>query len=133
MQVGPWNPRVAAQCALLATAMTTPAYNFLRTQEQLGYDVEVSSRVHCDVSGIVLKVSGSAAAAGVAVQKVDEFLEDFGQHLATMSKQEFANVKERASDDHVRISPCVSVHQHSHTVQCCVVHVCSISHSDTST
>ena len=96
MQIGPRTPRVAALSSLLASAMQMPAYSFLRTSAQLGYDVDVEPCAHCGICGLTLTVCGGSNAAGAATWKVEEFLDDFGQVLATMPKQDFAELKENA-------------------------------------
>lgn len=113
VQVGPRTPRVLALISLLAASMQTPAYNFLRTVKQLGYDIDVAPCTHCGISGLTLTVSGGASAAVAATWKVEEFLEDFGRYLGTLSKQEFAELRDSARMELVRTpvelqyTPCV--------------------------
>jgi secreted Zn-dependent insulinase-like peptidase len=82
--------------------MRTPAFEFLRVKEQLGYDVDVVTHTHCGVCGVSLMVSGGASAAVPATWKVEEFLEGFGEHLANMTKQDFAEVRDSTYGDFVR-------------------------------
>lgn len=101
MQVGPVTPRLKALCELLSSAMSTRAYIYLRTQEQLGYEVDVTPKELCGVCGIVLTVGGgaTAAAGSGALVKVEDFLEDFGKTLASMPKSEFRELKDVAIAD----------------------------------
>ena len=58
-QVGPDSERIRLLADLLNEMLYEPAFNTLRTIEQLGYVVETSVRVTATVVGIVVTVQSS--------------------------------------------------------------------------
>lgn len=102
MQLGPAAPATAAVATILAEAMRGPAYDHLRTQLQLGYDVDVIPCSHAGACGVAVSVAGAADAAGRCRRAVPDFLAAFGRDLGAMSKSEFNDLRASAGMEMVR-------------------------------
>jgi secreted Zn-dependent insulinase-like peptidase len=88
-QLGPDEPRARAALDLAAAAAHEPAYNQLRTVEQLGYAVHAGARCTHGVLGYaVVVVSGEHGPAHLD-GRIDAFLSSFGAKLAAMPAPEF--------------------------------------------
>eukprot|EP01135_Chromosphaera_perkinsii_P003196 Nk52_evm3s238 gene=Nk52_evmTU3s238 len=74
---------------LLAYKMKEPAFNFLRTQEKLGYIVVTTELISWKVYGLLIAVQSSFR-PDVLGEKVETFLESFRQdQLVKMTEEEF--------------------------------------------
>lgn len=106
VQLGPQGPATAAAAAILAEAMRGPAYDYLRTKLQLGYDVDVIPCSHAGACGVAVSVAGAAAAGGRCRAAVSDFLEAFGRTLGKMGKAEFNDLRASVAMEMVRTSSC---------------------------
>jgi hypothetical protein len=94
LQVGCNTPHNVAMTQLAAELLYEPAYDQLRTQEQLGYTVDVLAMQHGTVVGLGLLVSVSHD-FDVAATRVRAFLASFERReLARMKKGEFEDARE---------------------------------------
>lgn len=103
MQIGAATPAGAAAAAVLAEAMRAPAYSRLRTEQQLGYDVDVTPCRHGGGCGVAVSVAGGAATAARARAALPAFLDAFGRDLAAMPKSEFNDLRGSAAMEMVRM------------------------------
>ena len=93
---GPMNDaRLRVVSALLTQIMTEPAFNVLRTKEQLGYIVHCSGLL---LSGSTLKglriIVQSEKRPGYLEGRVEAFLEGIKETLGQMTDEEFGEHKE---------------------------------------
>jgi secreted Zn-dependent insulinase-like peptidase len=84
LQLGPDTPAARAALDLAAHAAHEPAYNTLRTKEQLGYAVHAGARCTHGVLGYAVTVASGDAAPAHIDARVDTFLASFADTLATM-------------------------------------------------
>lgn len=110
VQIGAATPAAAATAAVLAEAMRAPAYSRLRTEQQLGYDVDVTACRHGGACGVALSVAGGAATAARARAALPAFLDAFGRGLAAMPKSEFNDLRDSAAMEMVRAASCYLDH-----------------------
>ncbi|KAJ8483108.1 hypothetical protein ONZ51_g4915 [Trametes cubensis] len=84
------EPRVRASAALLAHILSEPAFNVLRTREQLGYIVSASqwNLTGGGETGIRIVVQSERQPAHLE-QRVEAFLREMDEKLQTMSTEEF--------------------------------------------
>lgn len=78
------RPRVS----LLAQLIDEPAFNRLRTKEQLGYIVHTSGRAGTGTMGIRILVQSEKNAAFLET-RVEAFLDTFKQYMEDMTEEEF--------------------------------------------
>ena len=84
LQLGPDTPPARAALDLAAHAAHEPAYNVLRTQEQLGYAVHAGARCTHGVLGFAVVVASGEHGPAAIDARVDAFLSSFVDTLATM-------------------------------------------------
>lgn len=93
-QVGPNTPHNVAMTQLAAELLYRPAYEQLRTQEQLGYTVDVFAMQHGTVVGLGVLVS-TAHDLDVVEARVRSFLASFEQReLPRMKRGEFEDARQ---------------------------------------
>ncbi|XP_077862636.1 nardilysin-like [Saccoglossus kowalevskii] len=90
-QVGPGNIKLSTLIELLVMRMEEPAFDFLRTKEQLGYVVYVMCRVTFGILGFSVTVNTQATKFSVTHvdNRIDSFLEQFAEILDKMTEAEF--------------------------------------------
>ena len=82
-----------ARITLLASLLRTPFFDSLRTQQQLGYVVNVGTLPVLRVSGLVLTIESPVANPLVLEQRINEFLAAYADTLATMPAEQFDAIK----------------------------------------
>ena len=104
VQVGPRNAHHSAMAQLAAEALSEPAYNTLRAQEQLGYGVHVFAHELGAVVGVAVCVTSSLPAPAVA-ERVRAFLLQY-EHgaLAKMKPKALEALADNAAQGMVRPS-----------------------------
>ena len=88
LQLGPDTPSARAVLDLAAHAAHEPAYNVLRTKEQLGYAVHAGARCTGGVLGYAVTVASGEATPSHIDARIDAFLTTFAATLATMPASE---------------------------------------------
>jgi len=88
-QLGPDDPPARALLDLAAAAAHEPAYNQLRTNEQLGYAVHAGARCTHGVLGFAVVVVSGEHGPAFLDARVEAFLASFTERLATMPASEF--------------------------------------------
>jgi len=89
-QMGPMDLRVNAILALLHHLLQEPAFNELRTQEQLGYIVHTSIKTNGnDVKSLLCLIQSDSYDPVYLESRVDAFMERLPEKLQSMSTEEF--------------------------------------------
>lgn len=83
-----------ARFGLLAQMLKTPFFQQLRTEQQLGYIVFSSAMPLLEVPGLVFVVQSPTADPLTLENRIEEFLKQFGDTLATMPREEFDRHKQ---------------------------------------
>ncbi|MEM7252785.1 MAG: insulinase family protein [Pseudomonadota bacterium] len=78
-----------AQFELLSQIISSPFYEQLRTEEQLGYVVYASSFPMFEVPGLAFVVQSPSRSPTYLRSRIDAFLGGFGERLSQMSSEEF--------------------------------------------
>ncbi|SCU77844.1 LAMI_0A02542g1_1 [Lachancea mirantina] len=87
IQLGVYSEELSAKAAFLAQLIDEPAFNTLRTKEQLGYVVFSSAlSTHGSVNMRIL--IQSERSTYYLESRIDAFLKSFGEKLANMSEEE---------------------------------------------
>lgn len=76
---------------LLATILSGPFFETLRTEQQLGYIVNATTLPILKTNGLVLYIESPVADPLLLEQRIDAFLADFGATLAAMPPAQFAD------------------------------------------
>ncbi|TFK91904.1 LuxS/MPP-like metallohydrolase [Polyporus arcularius HHB13444] len=88
------NTRLRALAALIQRIIREPCFTILRTKEQLGYVVgALTWSINSSTIGLRIKVQ-STRAPWFVEQRVEAFLETFGERLSSMPASEFESHKE---------------------------------------
>ncbi|OCH92098.1 insulin-degrading enzyme [Obba rivulosa] len=88
------KPQLRVTSALLAQILAEPAFNILRTREQLGYIVSCSQWTSSGESELGLRILvQSERGPGYLEGRVDAFLDEMKEKIETMSPEEFAEQK----------------------------------------
>jgi len=89
-QVGPVDLKVNAELSLLSHLVREPAYNELRTHEQLGYIVHSSLKTSGDaVKGLLFLIQSDSKDAIYLDSRIENFLDGFRVKMVKMSNTEF--------------------------------------------
>lgn len=88
MQTGEQSTRENALLELVVQLISEPAFNQLRTNEQLGYIVHTGTFRNFGAQGLQIIVQGEHDPEFVA-QRIEGFLDEFRQKLSSMSEEEF--------------------------------------------
>jgi len=94
LQAGVEQGPDTAICELLGQALSQPAYTQLRTQEQLGYIVSMSTKCELGVLGLRVIVQSSTKDAAAIDDRIEAFLATVPDVLAQMTDEEFNNHRE---------------------------------------
>ena len=98
-QVGPFDPHVQAALSVLANIIKEPAFDQLRTKEQLGYIVHTSTKSQYGVNGLRIIVQSHVKHPNGLDTRIEAFLEAFRATLGALSPVEFdANRKAVAAE-----------------------------------
>lgn len=91
MHIGSYlEPRLRVASALLTQILSEPAFNVLRTREQLGYIVSLSQMVSPGESNIGIRIVIQSERGPVYLEeRVEAFLEEMKDKLEEMSAAEF--------------------------------------------
>ncbi len=82
-----------ARISLLASLLRAPFFDALRTQQQLGYVVNVGTLPILKVSGLSLTIESPVADPLVLEQRINEFLAGYAEVLAAMPPEQFDGIK----------------------------------------
>lgn len=82
-----------ARINLLASLLRAPFFDALRTQQQLGYVVNVGTLPILKVSGLALTIESPVADPRVLEQRINEFLAGYADTLAAMPAEQFDGIK----------------------------------------
>lgn len=88
-QVAKDNLRDRVLVEFLMHIMEEPIYDQIRTKDQFGYDVYCDQRWSYGIIGCIFHVTTNVKSASEVVVRVDKFLTEFRNELATMKKEEF--------------------------------------------
>jgi len=89
-QVGPVELKVNATLALLHHLLREPAYNELRTNEQIGYIVHTSVATNGDaVKGLIFLIQSDSFDPTHIDSRIENFLEGFRSKMVLMSEEDF--------------------------------------------
>lgn len=87
-----------ASLAVLGRMIDTPFYSQLRTEEQLGYVVNASYQPLLDTPGLSLLVQSPGAGPEHIQARMDAFLNDFDERIATLDEAALAPYRDAVSD-----------------------------------
>jgi len=93
-QLGPYVPKLKAQLQVLVQLAQEPSFNYLRTQEQLGYIVFCGLRLDMDILAMRLIVQSNRADPMMIDEKIESFLDLFEKQLREMEQAQLdRNIK----------------------------------------
>ncbi|CAK74950.1 unnamed protein product (macronuclear) [Paramecium tetraurelia] len=92
-QIGQRKQMNQAFIKLLEPILNQQAYNYLRTDLQLGYVVAVEFKTTACVDGALILVQGSTEIPMKVNQIIDDFLDQFSAYLEQMNNREFQHLK----------------------------------------
>jgi insulysin len=91
-QVGPVDVKTNATLAVLHHLVREPAYNQLRTEEQLGYIVHSQVKTNADaIKGLLLLIQSDSYDPTYLNDRIDLFFEEFRGKLVNMTAEDFAS------------------------------------------
>eukprot|EP00467_Chlorarachnion_reptans_P021785 CAMPEP_0114496714 /NCGR_PEP_ID=MMETSP0109-20121206/5920_1 /TAXON_ID=29199 /ORGANISM="Chlorarachnion reptans, Strain CCCM449" /LENGTH=1123 /DNA_ID=CAMNT_0001674011 /DNA_START=36 /DNA_END=3407 /DNA_ORIENTATION=+ len=93
IELGENTVQRAALASLVAQIIREPAYDTLRTKEQLGYIVWRGIEVNCAVIAYYLQVVSSTHEASYLYKRMQAFLSSFALILKNMTEEEFEQSK----------------------------------------
>ena len=79
------------QAYFLTHVMSEPAFDVLRTKEQLGYIVHTSTKVSENILAIQFIIQGDSTSPGHIDSRIEAFLDTFRKMLADMPEKTFNN------------------------------------------
>ncbi|SEL38841.1 insulinase family protein [Halomonas daqiaonensis] len=88
-----------ARLAVLGQLLETPFYQRLRTEEQLGYVVNAGYSPMLDAPGISLLVQSPDTESEAIQARIDAFLDDFTERLATLEDADLATYRQAVHDE----------------------------------
>ncbi|HSP59153.1 MAG TPA: insulinase family protein, partial [Halomonas sp.] len=91
-----------ARLAVLGQLISTPFYQQLRTEEQLGYVVNAGYSPLLDAPGIGLLVQSPETQSEAIQARIDAFLVDFATRLETLDEESLAPYRQAVHDTLVR-------------------------------
>lgn len=94
-QIGRRSVETECLLELLAKVMREPLFNYIRTQEQLGYSVSCAAKNDENVLGFTITVECQERrhSANCVDQKIDKFLQSFASVLEEMDENDFDIMK----------------------------------------
>lgn len=94
-QVGKCDIKQECLTELLASILTEPLFDILRTHQQLGYGISCSARKNCCVIGLVITVEyqENQHTSDFIDMKIEEFLIEFESTLNAMNNEDFIAAK----------------------------------------
>lgn len=98
-QLGLGSIRLASEAVLLGQLFKEPCFNQLRTVEQLGYLVFSGVERQGCVLCFRIIVQSSTRSAQYLAERIEAFLKKFKDILATMTAEEFSNIREAAAHE----------------------------------
>ncbi|KAJ3666562.1 hypothetical protein Zmor_001999 [Zophobas morio] len=107
-QCGSYQIKDSVIIDLLMLILEEPLFDTLRTKEQLGYDVQCSTRDTFGIIGFTITVHAQATKNTTAFveQRMETFVEQAANILTSMSKESFEDIKK----DFIKTKRCVDVH-----------------------
>jgi insulysin len=91
-QMGEMDVRTNAALSVLHHLLREPAFNQLRTEEQLGYIVHSSVKTNGDnIKGVLILIQGDAQDPIFMNDRIEVFLESFRTKLVQMTVEDFEN------------------------------------------
>ncbi len=88
------SDKARAHYALLAQIISSPYYQWLRTEKKLGYIVSASPFPQNEVPGLIFIVQSPTASSIDILQETELFFNDFSHQLAELSESEFEDHKQ---------------------------------------
>lgn len=88
------SDKARAEMGLLAQMLSSPYYNYMRTEQQLGYIVFAAAYPQKSVPGLIFIVQSPEASPQVMMDKSNTFFTDYQSTLADTSAEEFALYQE---------------------------------------
>jgi len=85
--------RTRALMQLLGTMLSTPFYDTLRTQEQLGYIVNAGTMQLLDTSGLIMYIESPATDPLLLEARIDVFLAGYAERMSAMDLEFFEGIK----------------------------------------
>ena len=90
LQMGALDMETNSTLALFAHLIREPAFNQLRTEEQLGYIVHTSIKTSGDhIKGLLLLIQSDSFNPDHVEERIEIFLDNFRQRLVDMSESDF--------------------------------------------
>uniref|UniRef100_A0A1I7Z243 Peptidase_M16 domain-containing protein n=1 Tax=Steinernema glaseri TaxID=37863 RepID=A0A1I7Z243_9BILA len=99
LETGAHEPRTTIITKLLFRLIEKPAFNALRTKDQLGYIVQFTQKTYNDTHGLLIAVQGNYDPTYVE-QCIERFLENFKEKIEAMSEKEFQEWKQNKWHDY---------------------------------
>lgn len=93
LQIPDFNHELWAKLLLFAHLVNQPAFNVLRTQEQLGYIVSSWSLAQVNAMGMAFRVQSEKPALYVE-NRIEAFLDGYKEVLRTMKLDDFARQRQ---------------------------------------
>ncbi len=88
------SDKARAHYALLAQIVSTPYYQWIRTEKKMGYIVSASPFPQNAVPGLIFIVQSPNASANAIMQETELFFNDFSSHLASLTPAAFEDHKQ---------------------------------------
>ena len=88
------SDKARAHYALLAQIISSPYYQWLRTEKKLGYIVSASPFPQNSVPGLIFIVQSPTASSSDILKESELFFNDFNSQLAALSIEEFEDHKQ---------------------------------------
>lgn len=88
------SDKARAHYALLAQIMSSPYYQWLRTEKKMGYIVSASPFPQNAVPGLIFIVQSPGASSADILAESEAFFSDFKQQLAELTAEEFDDHKQ---------------------------------------
>lgn len=90
LQMGALDLATNAKLAFMNHIIREPAFNQLRTEEQLGYIVHTSVKTSGDnIKGLLFLIQSDSFHPNHVENRIETFLANFRQHIADMSSEDF--------------------------------------------
>lgn len=88
------SDKARAHYALLAQIISSPYYQWLRTEKKMGYIVSASPFPQNAVPGLIFIVQSPTASSAEILTESEHFFADFKQQLAQLTAKEFEDHKQ---------------------------------------
>ena len=96
-QIGERNDANYVKSVVISTLLNTEAFNFLRTEKQLGYVVHSNIFSLKNIDGFLIGIQGSNNAPDVMNKYIEEFLFKFFEIISNKTETQFKNILKHIS------------------------------------